>query len=43
MYAFVIGISQNEKKVNVFKVKHLEIYEDGVQYQRKELALKHTF
>jgi len=43
VYAFVIGIFQNEKKVNVFKVKYLEIYESGVQFQREELALRHTF
>jgi hypothetical protein len=43
MYAFVIGISQNEKKVNVFRIKDLEIYENGVQYQREKLALKRTF
>jgi hypothetical protein len=30
MYAFVIGIFQNEKKVYVFKVKNLKIYENGV-------------
>jgi hypothetical protein len=33
----------NEKKVNVFKVKDLEIYENGVQSQKEESALKRTF
>ncbi len=43
MYAFVIGNHQNEKKVNVFKVKDIEIYENDFQTQRKELALSPTF
>jgi len=42
MYAFVIGNHQNEKKVNVFRVKDLEIYENDFQTQREELALHPT-
>ncbi len=42
MYAFVIGNPWNEKNVNVFKVKDLEIYEHDFQTQREELKLSHT-
>jgi hypothetical protein len=42
MYACVIGNSWNEKKVNVFRIKDLKIYEYGVQSQREELARRRT-
>jgi hypothetical protein len=43
VYVVVINIFRNEKKVNVFRVKDLKIYESGVQSQREELPhiLKH--
>jgi hypothetical protein len=43
VYAFVIGIFRNEKKVNVFRVKDLKIDENGIQSQREELAPRRTF
>jgi hypothetical protein len=39
MYEFIIGNHQNEKKVNVFKVEDLEVYENDFQTQRVKLAL----
>ncbi len=41
--SFVISFSPNEKKVNVFKVKDLKIYENGVQSQREDLTPRCTF
>jgi len=35
MYAFVMGNPQKEKKVNVLKVKDLEIYEHDFQNKQK--------
>jgi len=40
VYAFIISIFLNDKKVNVFKVKDLKIYENGIQSQREELGIK---
>jgi hypothetical protein len=30
-------------KIDMFKDKDLEIYDNGIQFQREELTLKHTF
>jgi hypothetical protein len=43
MYAFVIGNPRNKKKVNVFKIKDLKIYEHDFETQKEELALSATF
>jgi hypothetical protein len=43
VYSFVIGIFRYEKKINVFRVKDLKIYESGVQSLKEELALRCTF
>jgi hypothetical protein len=41
--SFVISFFPNEKKVNVFKVKDLKIYENDVQSQREDLTPRCTF
>ncbi len=43
MYAFIIGNPQNEKKINVLKIKDLEIYEHNFETQKEELAVNATF
>jgi hypothetical protein len=43
MYAFVIGNHQNEKKVNVFRVKNIKIYDNDFRTQREEQTLSPTF
>jgi hypothetical protein len=43
VYAFVISNPRNEKKVNVFKIKDLKIYEHDFKTQKEELTLSATF
>ncbi len=42
VYAFVIGNPRNGKKLNVFRVENLEIYEHDFETQKEELALNTT-